>query len=586
MRGTIAACMVGLVVLTATFFSANVSADVGVPTSEVLTLRGPISIDGNAGFTAENGVTGGTGEPWDPYIIEGWEIVDSYIAIRIANTDKWFEIRNVYLHGGTGGVYFYAVSNGTVINSDMEGFAHAGIAVWSGTNIVIGESVTAGNGHEGIIFRDSVSLNISGNIVSSNAWQGIMLERCQMSWVIRNVISDNVFDDASDIYAYQAGVTLFSCADVSVYHNSIIEDPGQHAYDDVAGANIWDVGYPMGGNHWSDYGGEDIMCGPEQSLPGSDGLGDSPRFIVNSGVDRYPVVDSLTFDSAPYACFFTNVSASEDSAFVCVDASWSRDNEDHPSILQVRWDFEDDGVWDTPLTLEKTAEHEYTISGIYTIRLQVMDSTGATGETVRVVSVDASPPVAVAGSDIMALVGQNVMLDGSASYDDVGIAQFVWSFWDCDFVILEGAMVYHTFLFVGTYDVTLTVCDACGRTSTDALVVTVTGQTVTLTKLSGKADASTVYWLFEPVDNGEWCLRMDNYGLRSVVIEIYDATYGPAYLVFSATVKMSLYEAYPLGTAISDSVTMYVGAEYIIKVTPQGSVGAFALVNDMFDGES
>src|SRR2546426_10672179 len=46
----------------------------GSATEGPLSTHPPISIEGDAGFTPANGVTGGTGTPSDPYIIEGWEI--------------------------------------------------------------------------------------------------------------------------------------------------------------------------------------------------------------------------------------------------------------------------------------------------------------------------------------------------------------------------------------------------------------------------------------------------------------------------------------------------------------------------------
>src|SRR3989337_2369104 len=36
--------------------------------------RAPILIVGDAAFTPDNGVTGGSGTPSDPYMIEGWDI--------------------------------------------------------------------------------------------------------------------------------------------------------------------------------------------------------------------------------------------------------------------------------------------------------------------------------------------------------------------------------------------------------------------------------------------------------------------------------------------------------------------------------
>ena len=43
-------------------------------TVSAYTVHDPIHIDGDADFTAANGVTGGSGTASDPYIIEGWDI--------------------------------------------------------------------------------------------------------------------------------------------------------------------------------------------------------------------------------------------------------------------------------------------------------------------------------------------------------------------------------------------------------------------------------------------------------------------------------------------------------------------------------
>jgi parallel beta-helix repeat protein len=47
--------------------------------------------------------------------------------------------------------------------------------------------------------------------------------------------------------------------------------------------NIWDDGYPSGGNYWSNYRGVDKKSGPNQDQQGSDGIGDKPY-----SRDRYP----------------------------------------------------------------------------------------------------------------------------------------------------------------------------------------------------------------------------------------------------------------------------------------------------------
>jgi uncharacterized protein (TIGR02145 family) len=57
--------------------------------------------------------------------------------------------------------------------------------------------------------------------------------------------------------------------------------------------------------------------------------------------------------------------------------SWlSRDDEQIPSELEVRWDFDGNGVWDTPFSMEKTIFHQFEQPGEYQIILQVRDKSG------------------------------------------------------------------------------------------------------------------------------------------------------------------------------------------------------------------
>jgi PKD repeat protein len=56
-----------------------------------------------------------------------------------------------------------------------------------------------------------------------------------------------------------------------------------------------------------------------------------------------------------------------------VDASSSSDAEDLPEDLRVRWDWNNDGTYDTDWVNVKTAQHTYTTAGEYTIKLQVKD---------------------------------------------------------------------------------------------------------------------------------------------------------------------------------------------------------------------
>jgi len=56
-----------------------------------------------------------------------------------------------------------------------------------------------------------------------------------------------------------------------------------------ASTNVWDDGYPSGGNFWSDYAGVDAD---------GDGIGDTPYLIDDNNRDRYPLMGAFnTFDA-------------------------------------------------------------------------------------------------------------------------------------------------------------------------------------------------------------------------------------------------------------------------------------------------
>ncbi len=65
------------------------------------------------------------------------------------------------------------------------------------------------------------------------------------------------------------------------------------------------------------------------------------------------------------------------------DASSVSDAQDSSSLLQVRWDWDNDGIWDTPFSTHKTASYKFSSLGGKTIKLEVMDTNGLIESTTR-----------------------------------------------------------------------------------------------------------------------------------------------------------------------------------------------------------
>jgi PKD repeat protein len=72
------------------------------------------------------------------------------------------------------------------------------------------------------------------------------------------------------------------------------------------------------------------------------------------------------------------------------------DNSEPNENLLVRWDWENDGVFDTEYSLDRSFEHQYAYPDSYNVMMEVMNSKGWTSTEVKplIVYADSVPPVA------------------------------------------------------------------------------------------------------------------------------------------------------------------------------------------------
>ena len=114
-----------------------------------------------------------------------------------------------------------------------------------------------------------------------------------------------------------------------------------------------------------------------------------------------------------------------------------------------------------------------TLAGRETvIRARATDRAGNVGSLgdARSIILDKTPPAADAGPDVAGVEETAVTLDGSASTDNEGIANYTWTFAvGTDQFTRFGATVTHTFDAPVTLTATLTVTDLAGNTATDTV---------------------------------------------------------------------------------------------------------------------
>ena len=84
-------------------------------------------------------------------------------------------------------------------------------------------------------------------------------------------------------------------------------------------------------------------------------------------------------NEAPAACLTATPETGTVKTIFIFDAGCSTDDETPSDKLTFRWDWENDRVWDTKPSTEKSAKHQYNSEGPKTILLEVRDEQGLKG---------------------------------------------------------------------------------------------------------------------------------------------------------------------------------------------------------------
>jgi len=183
-------------------------------------------------------------------------------SLNLSNTDvgvELFETNNARISGNS------------IIANNIQGIE----LDYSSNNSISGNNIT--DNYEGLFLGSSNYNNISGNNVMNNSNIGIFLYSSSNNSISGNDLKKNVY-----------GIWLDSSFGNKCHHNNFIDNTYQ-AYSSGE-QNVWDDGYPSGGNYWSDYTGMDLHNGPFQNLTGSDGIGDSQYLPAFQNVDHYPLM--------------------------------------------------------------------------------------------------------------------------------------------------------------------------------------------------------------------------------------------------------------------------------------------------------
>jgi len=192
---------------------------------------------------------------WDLYTLTG-NIISDGDGIVIEKSSMTFDGNGHTVQGNYGGngLSLTGIGDATIRNTNVQGFYYGVFLAPASQNTISGNNITAND--IGIVLISSSDYNnIAGNNIEQNNAYGIYVDSSSNNNIYHNNFADNL----------QQVFTSYSM-------------------------NIWDYGYPSGGNHWSDYSGTDSLRGPNQNETGSDGIGDDSYIIDPQNKDSYPLM--------------------------------------------------------------------------------------------------------------------------------------------------------------------------------------------------------------------------------------------------------------------------------------------------------
>ena len=301
------------------------------------------------------------------------------------------------------GIGIYNGANGNWIgwNNTILSSGWSGVAIVNSSNNVVwfnnigtdGGDISWGNQFYGVHVVNSPGNQITGNRIHNNGIHaGEAGVRVQDAGSVNNFISVNSITSNAGmgIELFSGGnnhqpapsITAGSCTSAVsgvAPPGSIVEIFSDSADEGRTFEASVTADASTGSFSWSGY-----PAGPNLTATSSNGfLGSTSQFSAAFpiGVCNHP----------PNAAFTFTPNHVNRCTMITFNANTSSDVEDSLQDLQVRWDWQNDGTYDTGWSDQKVTGHIFSTSGLHTVRMEVKDTGGLTRSTTDQVTIAPGP---------------------------------------------------------------------------------------------------------------------------------------------------------------------------------------------------
>jgi len=175
-------------------------------------------------------------------------------------------------------VYYFVNESDLIISSFT--FPDLGFLALVNCTRIIVQNLNLANNGQGILLAFTTNSTITKNHITHNSY-GIGFYSSSKNIISGNHITNNL-----------RCIHLFESSSNTIYNNNFINNTKQ--VDDLAfgsnsarlSVNVWDDGYPSGGNYWDDY----LTQYPNAKEIDGSGIGDTPYVIYERNQDDYPLL--------------------------------------------------------------------------------------------------------------------------------------------------------------------------------------------------------------------------------------------------------------------------------------------------------
>ncbi len=204
-------------------------------------------------------------------------------------------------------------------------------------------------------------------------------------------------------------------------------------------------------------------------------------------------------NSPPVATFTSSPLTGDGYTEFTFDASACTDPDSEPATLTVRWDWEDDGIWDVDWTDEKTATHIFGSAGSYTVDFEIRDPLGLTAQTTSDFVISNSSPIAAfsvtPGEGDITTTFEFDASGCTDPEDDAGSLEVRWDLtgdgtWDTSWSTTK--TVNHVYADPGLYEPAVEVRDTAGLSEIHSIKLNVTPRILWRIPLSGRGTAPAI----------------------------------------------------------------------------------------------